>query len=165
MPAAGDVIEVGLDGTTLLVRVRGRGIFLNCQPLKQYAAGLLAQGCRTVAVDCRECTYMDSSFLGALAGLAITLRKTGGRVAVAGPQPKVAETLRTIGLNHVFKIIGIKELPAVDTEALSSTHLEKLELAQEMLEAHEHLIAVDGRNEERFKSVHEELRKEREKTR
>jgi anti-anti-sigma factor len=161
MPVSTDVIEVGSDDTTLLVRVRGRGMFLNCQPLKQYAGGLIARGCRIVLVDAAHCTYMDSSFLGMLAGLAISLRKTGGSVTVAGPQAKVAETLRTIGLNHVFKIITlVKEPPGLATEPLSAAHLDKLELAEEMLAAHEHLIEVDGQNEERFKSVHEELRKE-----
>jgi anti-anti-sigma factor len=155
-----DVIEVGVQDRTLLVRVRGRGIFLNCQPLKQYALGLVGRDCRTVLVEAGECTYMDSSFLGMLTGLAIALRRVGGAVEIANPQPKVNETMRAIGLYHVFTVQAPSIVSAIPTERLTPAYLDKLELAKEILEAHGHLIEADQGNRERFRMVREELHKE-----
>jgi anti-sigma B factor antagonist len=161
MDATKDVIEAGICDQTVVVRVKGRGLFRNCQPLKKYADLLIDRGCRTVIVDARLCDYMDSSFLGTLTGMAIRLKKTGGgEVQLVNLNQKVRETVQAIGLNHIFRLLDTRDLSQVATAPLTPDEFDKHKLAESMLEAHAHLIAADQTNAARFKNVRIALEKE-----
>jgi len=156
-----DVIEVGTFAQTMVVLVKGRGLFRNCQPLKKYADLLNERGYRTEIVDARLCDYMDSSFLGTLTGIAIRLKKTGAsEIQLVNINQKVRETVQTIGLNHVFHLLETGDVSQVVTSPLAPEGFNKHKLAESMLEAHENLIAADQKNAERFRDVREALEKE-----
>jgi anti-sigma B factor antagonist len=155
------IIEVGTCDQTVLVRVKGRGVFRNSQALKKYVNLLIDSGYRIVVVDARECDYMDSSFLGTLTGFAIRLKKHGdGRVEFVNMNNTLKTTLHTIGLNHVFHLLAAKDLAPVTTVPLAPEELDKQQLTEFLLEAHENLIAADPGNAERFRNVRETLLQE-----
>lgn len=161
MDNAKDVIEVGTWAQTIVVRVKGRGLFRNCQPLKKYTDLLIDRGYRTVVVDARLCDYMDSSFLGTLTGIAIRLKKMGrGEIQLVNINQTVRETVQTIGLNHVFHILETKDVSQVATTPLVPEGFDKHKLAESMLEAHENLVTADQKNVERFRDVREALEKD-----
>jgi anti-sigma B factor antagonist len=154
-------IEVGTYDQTVLVRVKGRGLFHNSQALKKYVNLLIDSGYRTVVIDARDCDYMDSSFLGTLTGFAIRLKKQDdGRVEFINMNDTVKATLHTIGLNHVFRLSAVKNPGPIATVPLALEELSKRQLTEFLLEAHENLIAADTGNAERFRNVREALLKE-----
>jgi len=103
--------------------------------------------------------------LGTLTGIAIRLRKQyNTQLEIANPTPKVSETLKTIGLNKIFKLSGEKDFSAFPTTTtLSFSSQDKRELTRHMLEAHDNLIKVNQENQKRFQQVKEALKKELEK--
>ena len=59
----------------ILVRVCGRASFQNSQYVRDYMQQSVREGHRRFIFDFFECTGMDSTFLGVLAGAALDLRK------------------------------------------------------------------------------------------
>ena len=58
-----------------------------------------------VVVDLRDVTFMDSSGLSVLAGVAKRQLARGGSVAVCNPAPQVAKIMTISGLNRSVKIL------------------------------------------------------------
>lgn len=154
-------IEVGSDGNTLLLRVCGRGTFSNCQAIQKYISKMVEEGFSDVVVDSSECSYMDSSFLGTLTGIAIRLRKLfKKKLEVANIDPKVKETVCTIGLNHIFNLSERDDLGKIPVTQLVIATAGKKELAEQMLHAHNLLMELSSENKERFQHVKELLEQE-----
>jgi anti-anti-sigma factor len=162
MESKHDTVQVGYKDDLVLIRITGRGIFVNCQFLKRHINEILDQGYKKVVVDCRDCDYMDSSFLGSLTGIAIRLRKQyNTKLEMANMKPKVKETLYTIGLNHIFRLVENRDLSGIPiTTVLPLDPGDHSSLAQNMLEAHDHLIEINQDNKERFSDVRDALKKE-----
>ena len=154
-------IEVGGTDEILFLRIRGKGTFLECQRVRKYIERVLDRGPHRVVVDTGDCGYMDSSFLGTLTGIAIRLRKQNGtRLEITNMCPKVRDTIFTIGLNHIFKVIDISETSGIPTRKLTGEVMDELELARDMLKAHENLGEISEENVDRFRCVTEVLKKE-----
>ena len=75
-------ILVGVTGNAVYIKVRGKGSFQNSPALKEFARQMLERGHRIFAFDLGECTVMDSTFMGTLAGMALRLRESGGTLLV-----------------------------------------------------------------------------------
>src|ERR1043166_8191652 len=70
-------VFVAWTGGDVFVRVVGRGAYQNAEPVRQFGKEWLEKACRCFHVDLAECTGMDSTFLGVLAGLGLKLRARG----------------------------------------------------------------------------------------
>jgi len=62
MGASQSTIEIGYRDGVILIRIKGKGIFWDCQFLKRHINEILNQGYKYVIVDSKECEYMDSTF-------------------------------------------------------------------------------------------------------
>jgi anti-anti-sigma factor len=58
-----------------------------------------------VIVDLRDVTFMDSSGLSVLVGLAKRQQPRGGSVAVCNPSPQIAKLMMVTGLNKSVQIL------------------------------------------------------------
>jgi anti-anti-sigma regulatory factor len=155
-------ILVGTDNRTVLVRVEGKGSFLNSTGLKDFSKEMINRGFREFLVDLQGCPVMDSTFMGTMAGIALRLRELGqGQLRVVKLNQRNRDLLSNLGFDRLFcleeQAPGIEENAA--TMALANG-TDKLEQAQTMLEAHEACVEANPDNAAKFKDVLEYLKQD-----
>jgi anti-anti-sigma regulatory factor len=155
-------ILVGTDNRTVLVRVEGKGSFLNSTGLKDFSKEMINRGFREFLVDLQCCPVMDSTFMGTMAGIALRLRELGqGQLRVVKLNQRNRDLLSNLGFDRLFSLeeqaAGIEESAA--TMALNNG-ADKLEQAQTMLEAHEACVEANPENAAKFKDVLEYLKQD-----
>lgn len=149
-----DQVLVGESGNRVFIRVVGRGNFQNSHPMKQFALAMIEQDKTDLVVDLKDCTAMDSTFMGVLAGLAIKLKKekqTSLKLVQVSSHNR--ELLDTLGLIHLLDIIETPEEGAPDVAPVDSDAPDKKKVAEHMLEAHEILSDLSETNKAKFKNV------------
>jgi anti-sigma B factor antagonist len=157
-------ILVGVTGNAVYIKVRGKGSFQNSPALKEFARQMLERGHRNFVFDLGECTVMDSTFMGTLAGMALRLREFGGTLLVCNVNERNFELLRNLGLNNLFRIEPSSQSPGVGSNGESAleteNELSRSEHAACMIEAHEALVDAAPENLARFKDVLEYLKQD-----
>ena len=139
------------------VRVEGRGSFQNSPALKEFSRRVIDEGRRKLVVDLKNCIAMDSTFMGTLASLAIRLRNLGGELWVVNRNERNAELLAGLGIDSLF---STEPLVVHHGECPEAVHhaADKAATREVIHEAHATCVAVDPRNEEKFKDVLEHLK-------
>ena len=150
------------------LRIEGRGSFQNSCELKSYARSRLDVGDSMLLVDLEECTYMDSTFMGTLTGVACRMESEGtARLEIVNPSPRARELLENLGLDEILRIHpGSEGINGMDWAAVRGVMAEQLfpesftdtgdakkKKAEVMLEAHKALAATNARNDARFRDV------------
>lgn len=136
------------------VRVKGKGTFQNAHFAKQFVGGMLKKGSHHFVFDLALCTYMDSTFMGMLAGVASMTKENHGDLMIVNPNTRILELLQNLGLDQVLTIR--QEPVELTTSRFSPVQGEgqtKTEVSKIMLESHENLVAVDERNALKFQDV------------
>jgi anti-sigma B factor antagonist len=157
-------ILVGVTGKAVYIKVRGKGSFHNSPALKEFARQMFERGQRIFIFDLAECSVMDSTFMGTLAGMALRLRESSGALLVRNVNERNFELLRNLGLNNLFEIepnadVAVRELDSASTLETDGG-VSRSENAACMIEAHEALVNADPENLARFKDVLEYLRQD-----
>jgi anti-anti-sigma factor len=155
------ILAATADNCTL-VAVDGAATFKLAAAFKQAVQAARLAGSALVVVDLAGCRSMDSTFMGAIAGLAFALRKDDVRLTLINLSPHAAGLLKGLGLNRVLKTYAAAELPpglgdlSLLVKSLRPVEAEPTdnhELAALMYDAHETLARVDPQNLQRFKDV------------
>ncbi len=141
----------------VLVRIEGRASFANSGGLKDFFTEMIRQGKRRFAVDFQQCSSMDSTFLGVLAGSALELRRLtpAGTLTLARVGERNLELIRNLGL-HRLAIVDAGGFPmnfAGGAQVLDTRAKSEIESARLVLEAHENLVATDPDNAAKFQDV------------
>jgi len=141
----------------VVIRVEGRANFQNSGSLRDFIAEMLGHGETRFVLDCGGCAGMDSTFLGVLAGAAISLRKASpqGSFVVLRAGARNLELMRNLGLHRLVTIETGEAAPGetrCDT-VLDERRLSQAENARLVLEAHENLVSADEANRTRFEDV------------
>lgn len=145
----------------VIIKVNGRISFLNCGPFRDFMNRLIPEGKRNFVIDFEDCTGMDSTFLGAIAGAALELRKQEdpGKIFLFRLGTRNLELVKNLGLH---RLLHVEEGAG---RAASAEKLQKLEEdpgqkaasevenAKLVLEAHENLIRADEENRSKFQDV------------
>jgi len=139
------------------IRIEGRASFQNSACLQDFFTALLAQGKRRFVMDFANCTSMDSTFLGVLAGVALQLRKLTppGSLVLCRLGARNLELVRNLGLHRLLTV----DTEAVDVNLNAPSALScvsdrgELESARLVLAAHENLVAADEANRAKFQDV------------
>ncbi len=139
------------------IRIEGRASFQNSACLNDFFNELIARGSTRFVMDFNNCTSMDSTFLGVLAGVALQLRKQVpcGSLVLCRMAPRNLELVRNLGLHRLLTVdteIVDVNLNAKDALPCTSDRGE-LESARLVLAAHENLIAADQANLAKFQDV------------
>ena len=161
-------IQVGVNGSSVWVRVAGRGSFLNSGSLKEFAREMVNRGYREFIFDLQECVMMDSTFMGTMAGMALRLKELGqGRLHVIHCGERSLELLSGLGLDQILDIRTngapapeCAELTEANERPAEGSAEAKREQAGTMLEAHEALCKAAPENLPRFKDVLEYLKQD-----
>ncbi len=157
-------IEFGWMDEKVIIRIVGKGSFLNSRHFKVAATDLLEKAYSKIIVDLADCHSMDSTFIGVLTGVTLKMMKTHKRNVVLANMCKVnRETLETLG---VIRFFDVEEKPCsfdVDFESVEDIPEDPDEAVNQIkhiLEAHETLMKADEKNAQRFKLVKESLEKD-----
>ncbi|GAB4252679.1 MAG: hypothetical protein OHK005_19910 [Candidatus Methylacidiphilales bacterium] len=151
-----DSILVHQTGPLGIVKVNGRGSFRTARLVKLFGEQAEALGISKIAYDLKDCTYMDSTFMGVMASLGAAQRKrTGEALQVFNPSPRNLELLENLGLNH---LLDIRSGPGPTSPASNPVEIvaqpeSKQEISEMMLDAHEALVEVNPANAAQFQDV------------
>ncbi|MEO5958216.1 MAG: STAS domain-containing protein [Opitutaceae bacterium] len=157
MPDAKSTFLVDAYSDPVVVRIDGRANFQNSPGLRDFVAEMLRRGKTRFVVDFSQCSSMDSTFLGVLAGAAIELRKTaqGGSFVLTRVAPRNLELIRNLGLHRLLTVDSGGDganLANCDT-AIDCNKRSEIETARVVLEAHENLVKADEANQGKFQDV------------
>jgi anti-sigma B factor antagonist len=142
------------------VKITGRATFTSSIDLKTLVNELLQKGYNYLVLDLGECTLMDSTFLGVLAGFGLKMREPqpdhmSHTLELFNPTPRIAELLENLGVLHLFKVAqGTVTLPE-QTEScdVAPANASQEEVTRTCLEAHQLLMDIHPENVARFKDV------------
>jgi anti-sigma B factor antagonist len=142
------------------VKITGRATFSSSIDLKTLFNELLQKGYTYFVLDLSECTLMDSTFLGLLAGLGLKMTEpqpdhTERAIELFNPNARIAELLENLGVLHLFKVTeGALNLPEnTEPRDHSPAQPSRQEITETCLEAHQLLMQIHPDNVARFKDV------------
>lgn len=166
MDNPGDSVNVAIRGKTAFVRVQGRGTFKVGPALKEFGMAAIDRGCDRILVEMGQCTGMDSTFMGTMAGLAARIGKQNGALKLVNANEKNKFLIKMLGLRTLvqFEEGDSREEPMPGVSESLAEETVKHELTRAMVEAHEVLVDVAPENVIKFKDVLEFLREDLKKT-
>jgi anti-sigma B factor antagonist len=149
----------------VVIRINGRASYLNSGPLREFFTVLVRQMRKDVMIDFRNCTSVDSTFLGIVAGAALDFMdmEPPGKIKLVALSPRNMELVKNLGLERLTIIIDEAAIRAVEghEEALGADKINQEERVRMIIAAHEHLVKCDETNAERFQDVLTFMRKQR----
>ena len=146
-----DYVEVARTGQVIIVRVDGLGNMADAVPLWAFAEEELGKGAEAFAVDLSACTGMDSTFMGTLVALALALDELErGKLTVLNPSEVCVGLLQMVGADKFVEIAGVALEPDLEMERLPRTRGSVEARVELIRRAHERLVEIDRRNQERF---------------
>jgi len=156
--------EVAIGKRAVYARAHGLASMNNCLCLREFLDKLLADGHSFIIVDLADCTGMDSTFMGVLAGAA-TYEQDGHTpgIIVVNADPSLVRLLQSVGLGELLMIedkpFKIPPMQFVRLEEQAGEE-ERLTLIRA---AHTHLIKISEENERLFgpivRVLEDEMRK------
>ena len=157
-------IQAGEVGDVILIHVEGKGTHLNSHLLKQYFLQCLDENHWFFQIDLSRCNYMDSTFLGMLAGVGSKVKERSlPPIQLINPTERVRGMLESLGIDHLFEMTQ-GDISSIPLNPLPEHKISKEAKSYEMLEAHEKLAEVFPRNKARFSDVIALLRKKSSKS-
>ncbi len=154
------------------IKISGRANFTSSIDFKTLVQELSLKGCTYFVLDLSECTLMDSTFLGVLAGFGLKGQGAKGEpgkivMELLNSNERVTELLESLGVLHLFRLTqGPLQVPEyAQAQALSTTCPSRDEVRRACLEAHETLMQINPSNVSKFKEVAAFLSEDLKKTR
>ena len=102
-------ISIRQAGTVSLLDLKGRLTSFETGALREAVARLLRDGRKNVVLNLGGLQYLDSSGIGELARIYVSVVKAGGQLKVVGLSPKVEEVLKITQLYRVFPEFASEE--------------------------------------------------------
>lgn len=132
-------------------QVGGLANMVLANPLENTANQFLQKGYHSFFIDLKECRGMDSTFMGVLIGIAtIEDQKEKPTVHIIHANTHNQKLLQSLGVNQVVNCVK-EEIPVPENfellEILPQQPQQKIALIQK---AHEKLVEIDPKNEEKF---------------
>jgi anti-sigma B factor antagonist len=141
----------------VVIRVDGRASFQNSPSLNEFFGMMIAQGKSRFVMDFLNCTSMDSTFLGVLAGAALLLRKqpAPGSLVLCRLGARNLELVRNLGLHRLLTVDSDIDAVNLNTVSALANMPDKgeLESARLVLAAHENLVEAEESNRAKFQDV------------
>ncbi len=141
----------------VLIKIRGRASFANSGSIRDFMSEEIKEGKRRFVFEFSQCSGMDSTFLGVLAGSALELRKKKptGSLVFCGLGTRNLELIRNLGLHRLATVdVGDSSPEEGNLSTLDQgDKMGELEGARLCLRAHENLVEADQSNKSKFQDV------------
>jgi len=143
------------------IKIVGRATFTSSIDLKTIVSELNQRGYTWFVLELSECSLMDSTFLGVLAGFGLKMSAAQSNSAVPiiellNPNARITELLENLGVLHLFKLgQGPTQCAPAAGEVVTHTPTEssREEVTRACLEAHQTLMELNPANVAKFKDV------------
>ena len=137
----------------VILKIKGNANYLHATEFDRFLKTTLEKYKRYCIIF-DECTSLDSTCLGILAGLLLKLKKVDGICFFCGLKQRQIECVKMVGLDKLAHIID--KIPEGTSDEL--LHQIKLEektalTSQLVLEAHRFLLEINAHNKINFKDV------------
>jgi anti-sigma B factor antagonist len=151
-------LMVAVYDQVVYIKICGRADFTSSLDLKKLITELWQRGYNRFVFELIECVMMDSTFLGVLAGIAEKFLETSkgdnSALELFNPNPRIIETLETLGIIKLFKISTCEEARAEKFEPLTrAPGTTQADVVRNCLEAHQTLMNINPANVKKFKDV------------
>lgn len=159
MTAPSAKILVSVNEKFSCIRISGRANIAASVDFKALLDQLLQRGCNLFVLDLTDCAWMDSTFLGVLAGFALKLQppqpgNVERRVELFNLSGRLFKQLEEIGVLHLFKVTdGAPQPEKCGAQDISSANASREDVTRTCLEAHQTLMNINPENIARFKDV------------
>ncbi|MDX9702239.1 MAG: STAS domain-containing protein [Candidatus Auribacterota bacterium] len=157
-------IELAWMKDKAVIRVVGKGSFLNSRNFKEAVIALLARSDKTIVIDFADCSGMDSTFIGVLTGITLReLKKSDKQMLLANLGKCNRELLETLGVIRFFNVMKNDCTFDAEFKSVADTPEDPdgaIEQIKHILEAHDNLIKANEENIDRFKLVKQTLEQE-----
>jgi hypothetical protein len=153
-------LNVARSADTVILRPVGLGNMKVAMGLMDFTREMLRSGFTSFVFDLQDCKGLDSTFMGAMVGLAAESEEHGGSTAVVNAGAANLELLQIVGADRFLRLKGEYRMEELETETLdfsSPSPERRLELVRQ---AHENLVDIDKRNAERFGAFLRQLSRE-----
>jgi anti-sigma B factor antagonist len=142
------------------VKIIGRANFTSSIDFRTLVNELRQKNYTFFVLDLAECTLMDSTFLGVLAGFGLKMsgaQPEGAEPAIElfNPNARITELLENLGVLHLFRLTQGTLTPPAGAEAREHcpSNPKKEELQSACLEAHQTLMEIHPDNVPKFKDL------------
>ncbi len=141
------------------VKITGRANLASSIDFRTLVNELRQKGYHYFLLDLSECTLMDSTFLGLLAGFGLKMATQGQQddrsIELLNPNERITELLENLGVLHLFKVShGPLKLPGkIESHVPAPVSATKEEVARTCLEAHQTLMEINPDNIPKFKDL------------
>jgi len=162
MPVPVAKLMVAVEEAGVCLRVAGKANFACSAEFKKAVETLRARGHTRFLIDLTECSTMDSTFIGVLAGFARRLRSVQTQTApveLAHASERIRQQIDNLGVLPLFKLSGTAP-PEASYQSLPPIPASKQELSRLSLEAHRTLMELHPGNVPRFQDVTQFLAEE-----
>jgi anti-sigma B factor antagonist len=138
----------------LIFQIEGWATMVQSLPFRRFVEQSLGRSTRKLWVDLRQCTYIDSTFLGTL----LFIKRASGRLEGAefrllSPSPQCACLFQQMGVTDVFQIQIWEEPTVTSWISLTKDSEDQPGLEHNVLQAHEELASLPGKAGEPFRAV------------
>jgi anti-anti-sigma factor len=93
-------LNISCEGPRALLTVIGTLGVPQAVALKRFYVNAILEGINDFTLDCADCTSMDSTFLGTLTGMALRLKKAGGKFRTQNVSIEVLKQMASLGLSQ-----------------------------------------------------------------
>jgi len=142
------------------IKIVGRGDFTNSVEFTTLVRELRQKNYDYFVLDLSECTLLDSTFLGVLAGLGLQMAEAQREhcdegLELLNPNARIIELLECLGVIQLFKVKQGALAPQERIETLPHIPVKanKEEVTRACLEAPQTLMNINPANVARFKDV------------
>jgi anti-sigma B factor antagonist len=154
MATAQGIVRFHQQERTLTFRVEGRATMNQSTPMRRCAERAIDAGATRICVDLRNCSYMDSTFLGTL----LTLRKLidnrcHGEMILITPSEACCRILHQMGLLDVLTMQSVEMDPSAVWSELPAETPDAGTFKRTIAQAHQELANLPGPAGEQFKAV------------
>jgi anti-anti-sigma factor len=154
MATATSIVRFHQQDRTITFQVQGRATMNHSLPMRRCGERALEAGVNRICVDLRDCTYMDSTFLGTLLTLKKAVaRSCNGELVLMAPSVPCCRILQQMGLLEVLPMEAIEIEPTAAWTELAPENPDAGSFKRNIAQAHEELASLPGPAGEQFKAV------------
>lgn len=147
------IVRVCEDASTVTFQVSGWGKMDMSLPIRRFAEKAIGAGARVVRFDLRECSYIDSTFLGTLLILKRAAEKSSAEFRLLSPSEECRKLLHQLGVMEVFRCASCDESAGTSWTELARTMDDTGAFHHNVAQAHRELAELGGTARETFEPV------------